>query len=174
VIGGAHTRFTPKRHGIAAGAALAALLACPLAAGQSVSLQGTMGQRALVIIDGNPPRMLAPGQAHQGVRVVSVAADQAVVEVGGQRRTLQVGEAPVSVGRGAGAPTGQRIVLTAGSHGHFTGLAAVNGRTIPFLLDTGASVVALGASDAGEHGQRPGPALAPDTFLRARRRRRGL
>lgn len=111
-----------------------------------------MGQRALVIIDGEPPRMLAPGQSHQGVRVLSVAADQAVVEVGGQRRTLQVGEAPVSVGRGAGAPSGHRIVLTAGTHGHFTGLAAVNGRAIPFLLDTGASVVALGASDAERAG----------------------
>lgn len=115
---------------------------------QGVSLQGTMGQRALVIVGSSPPKALAPGETHQGVRVISVSNGEAVVEVGGQRQALRVGDAPASVGGGAGGPRGHRIVLTAGSHGHFTGIANVNGRALPFMVDTGASAVALGAADA--------------------------
>jgi len=127
-------------------AGLAALLTWAIAAAQSASLQGTMGQRALIMVDGSPPKALAPGQLHQGVRLLSVTEGEAVVDIGGQRQTLRVGEAPVSVG--ASAARGHRIVLTASSHGHFTGLASVNGSALPFLVDTGASVMALGASDA--------------------------
>ncbi|TFZ00041.1 TIGR02281 family clan AA aspartic protease [Ramlibacter rhizophilus] len=135
-----------------------ALAACAVLAGagsalaQAVALQGTFGQRALLIVDGAAPKAVAVGETHQGVRLVSVANDQAVVEVGGVRQSLRVGEAPASVGQGAGGPRGHRIVLTAGTHGHFTGVAAVNGRAIPFLLDTGASTVALGAPDAERAG----------------------
>jgi aspartyl protease family protein len=128
-------------------AALLLLLGLPPAWAQSVSLQGMLGNRALLIVDGAAPKTVAPGESHKGVKVLSTEGDTAVVEIGGRRQTLRVGDAPASV---AGAPPagGNRIVLTAGSGGHFVTYGTVNGRATQFLVDTGASVVGLGAGEA--------------------------
>ncbi|WBY03102.1 TIGR02281 family clan AA aspartic protease [Ramlibacter tataouinensis] len=126
----------------------AVLLACAPAFGQSVALQGMLGNRALLIVDGSPPKTVAPGDTFKGVKVVSTAGDQAVVEVGGKRHTLRVGEAPASVGGSGGAPGGDRIVLTASSGGHFLSEGRINGRAAYFMVDTGATSIGLGAAEA--------------------------
>jgi len=116
---------------------------------QSVALQGMLGSKALLIVDGSAPKSVAPGESHQGVKVVSTSGDQAVLEIGGKRHTLRVGEAPASVGRGGGAPArGSRIVLTAGSGGHFMSQGAINGQAVNFMVDTGATSIAMGVPDA--------------------------
>ena len=118
---------------------------------QQVALSGVAGGKALVNIDGASPRFMAPGQTHQGVKLLSTQGDSAVFEIHGQRQTLRVGDAPVSVGRtdggeGTGGP--QRIVLTADAQGHFMPSGQINGRTVQFMVDTGATAVILGESDA--------------------------
>ena len=50
------------------------------------------------------------------------------------------------------------MVLDADSRGHYLVDAEVNGETIRFLVDTGASMVALSRDDAARAGFRPGPA----------------
>jgi len=126
-----------------------ALFATAAAFAQSVAVQGMLGAKALLIVNGSAPKSVAPGETHQGVKVVSTSGDQAVVEMGGKRHTLRVGEAPASVGgRGGGQANGSRIVLTAGSGGHFMAQGAINGRAVHFMVDTGASMIGLGASEA--------------------------
>ena len=119
------------------------------AAAQSVSLQGMMGNRALLVIDGGAPRAVAPGEALQGVKVLATLGDQAVVEIKGKPHTLRVGESPVSIGgSGGGAGRGNKIVMTVGSGGHFLSSGTINGRAVQFMVDTGASVIGLGLSEA--------------------------
>jgi aspartyl protease family protein len=126
-----------------------ALLACAGAAAQSVALQGMLGTKALLIVDGAPPKTVAPGETFKGVKVLSTAGDQAVVEIDGRRETLRVGEAPASVGgKGGGPAHGNRIVLTAESGGHFMGQGAINGQAVRFMVDTGATQVSMGAAEA--------------------------
>src|SRR5512133_1649134 len=99
---------------------LAAALACTAVEAQSVALQGMLGGKALLIVDGAAPKTVAAGETHKGVKVVSTSGDEAVVEFGGKRHTLRVGEAPGSVGGNGGAPArGSRIVMNAESGGHF-------------------------------------------------------
>lgn len=50
------------------------------------------------------------------------------------------------------APPTSELVLTAGAHGHFTVEAVVNGVSITFLLDTGASAIYLTPEDAARLG----------------------
>lgn len=69
---------------------------------QNVALSGVLGSKALVVINGAPPKMLSAGQTHSGVKVISASGDQAVLEIGGKRVNLRVGEAPVSSGSAAG------------------------------------------------------------------------
>jgi len=122
-------------------------LAAGAAAGQTVTLQGMLGHKALLLVDGGAPKTLAPGESFRGVKVLSTSGDQAVVEVAGQRQTLRVGDAPASVG-GRGATHGNRIVLTAGSGGHFITPGAIDGKAVQFMVDTGATTVAMGVADA--------------------------
>jgi aspartyl protease family protein len=125
------------------------LLACTGAIAQTVTLQGMLGARALLIVDGAAPRSVAAGDSHQGVKVISTSGDQAVIEIAGKRHTLRVGDAPASVGANtAGTERGSRIVLTAGSGGHFTAQGAINGQAVQFLVDTGATSVSMGVPEA--------------------------
>lgn len=132
-------------------AALALVLAAGGAAAQAVALQGMLGNKALLIVDGAPPKTVAPGETHRGVKVLSTMGDQAVVEIAGQRHTLRVGDAPASVG-GSGSTRGTRIVMPVGSGGHFFASGSINGKAASFLVDTGATSVAMGVSDAARLG----------------------
>jgi aspartyl protease family protein len=140
----------------AAGLLLALALLQGAAQAQTVGLAGMLGNKALLIVDGGPPKTVAPGETHQGVKVVSTSGDQAVVDLGGKRHSLRIGDAPMSVGAGGGPGTqagqGNRIVLTAGSGGHFMTQGQINGKMAQFLVDTGASAVSMSLADAERMG----------------------
>jgi len=116
-------------------------------AASSVMLTGTIGSRAILIVDGAPPKTVAVGETFQGVKLVSLQAELAVVELEGKRLNLRM-DTPVSIGGGGGTGTGSRIVLPADSRGHFMTQGAINGRPVTFMLDTGATSVAMSAADA--------------------------
>lgn len=145
---GASTR-TEQRRPVRMLAAAAALLTLSGALhAQSVMLTGSIGNRAILVINGGAPRTLAAGQTVQGVKLISLQGDQAVIEAGGQRSTLRM-DAMVSLGASSGSGgSGSRIVLTADSRGHFLTPGTINGRTVNFMLDTGATTIALSAADA--------------------------
>jgi len=116
---------------------------------QSVALSGVSGRKALITVDSAAPRFLSPGQTHQGVKLLSTDGESATVEINGKRQILRMGEAPVSVGnRGGSGGSGKRIVMTADSQGHFMPQGNINGKPVQFLVDTGASVVAIGEPEA--------------------------
>ena len=129
-------------------AALAFVLFASTAAhGQSVSMAGSLGSRALLVIDGKP-RQLAIGETAGGVKLLAVSTNDALVEVNGKRVALQLGGSPTNLGGAASAGTGDRIVLTSGSGGHFITSGTVNGSTARFVVDTGATMVTMSAQDA--------------------------
>jgi aspartyl protease family protein len=117
------------------------------ASGQTVTMSGSMGDKALLIINGTP-RTVAAGSSYQNVKVLSVTAQDAVVEMGGKRVPLQIGGAPVNLGGVASEGGGSKIVLTAGPGGHFVTSGSINGKSVRFMVDTGASVVAMSEADA--------------------------
>ena len=117
---------------------------------ESVALAGMLGSRALLVVNGSAPKTVAAGETHQSVKVISTSGDQAVVEQSGKRQTLRVGEAPVSLGGASGR--GSRIVLTESSGGHFMTAGQVNGRAVQFMVDTGATGVAMSMQDAERAG----------------------
>jgi aspartyl protease family protein len=136
-----------------AGLAITLIVAAASAHAQSVALAGMLGSKALLIVDGTSPKTVAPGETHQGVKVISTSSDQAVIEQSGKRRTVRVGDAPVSLGgSGPSAGRGTRIVLNEGSGGHFMTAGQINGRAVQFMVDTGATSIAMSALDAERAG----------------------
>jgi aspartyl protease family protein len=121
---------------------------------QRVALSGVMGQRALLLIDDAAPAVVSPGESRDGVTLISVEADRAVVEVQGHRLNLRVGETPVSFAGAAASSDTRRVVLKAGPGGHFVASGQVNGTTVRFLVDTGATVVSMSTQEAERIGLR--------------------
>ncbi|OGA76851.1 MAG: hypothetical protein A3G81_19855 [Betaproteobacteria bacterium RIFCSPLOWO2_12_FULL_65_14] len=126
--------------------ALALVLACGAAAAADVALIGVIGGRAAVLaVDGGDPKTVKVGQKWKGIAVVAVEKDRATVEIDGRRRVLVQGQhyrsaAPVS--------DRQQVTLAADRHGHFVTDGAVNGNPVRFLVDTGATSIALPGRDA--------------------------
>ena len=115
------------------------------AGAQDVGLAGVMGSKAMLMINGSEPQSVAVGQSLDGVKVVSVQGDQVVVEIGGRKRPLRVGQHAI----GAAAADGSgKVIMTADNQGHFYTTGTVNGVSVRFLVDTGAPMISLGASDA--------------------------
>ena len=130
------------RHCSALALALAALPALAL----DVSLVGTFGNKAAVlVIDGGAPKTVKVGQRAGVVTLVSVERDHAVIEADGARRTLARGQHYISAAAG---DQRQSVTLSADSRGHFYSDGAVNGGAVRFVVDTGATLIALPASDA--------------------------
>lgn len=120
---------------------------------QSVAINGTLGNKALLIVDGGFPKAVAVGEMHKGIKVVAIQGEQITLEMGGKRQTLRVGDAPASVGSGAGEQlSGNRVVLAAGPGGHFVTAGQINGRAVQFMVDTGATTIAMGVADANRIG----------------------
>ena len=117
------------------------------AAAQSVSMSGSLGDKAMLIIDGSP-RTVAAGQTVQGIKVLSVSGSETVVELNGRRPVLPLGGAQVSLGGAGGGGGGTQIVIAAGSGGHFVSDGAINGKMVRFLVDTGATSVSLSEAEA--------------------------
>lgn len=144
-----------RPHLLAAGlAAVLALGGVPAHAQPKVQLNGTMGTRsALLVIDGIP-HAVQVGTTVQGVRLVSLEEGRAVVEVGGQRLALALGAAPGRIAAQDGGGAARQIILTAGSGGHFMAQGAINGRATNFMIDTGATDVAISQVEADRLGLR--------------------
>lgn len=127
------------------------------ASAQEVGLAGLMGSKAMLMINGSEPRAVAVGQTVDGVKLLAVQGDRADIEIGGKKRSLRVGQHAVGAGSADG---GNKIVMTADGQGHFFTNGSVNGSSLRFMVDTGATSIAIGASDARrlrlnlENGQR--------------------
>lgn len=129
-------------------AAFCLLLSSALAA-QEVGLAGIIGSKALLKINGGAPRAVPVGATVDGVKVVSIQGEQVVVEINGRKRPLKVGQNAVGV---AASSDSDRLVLQADGQGHFFTTGTINGVSVRFLVDTGASMISLGASDARRMG----------------------
>ncbi len=126
------------------------LTAAGSAAAADVSAVALTQGKAVLIIDGGRPRMVTVGEiTPENVKLLSATSEEAVVEVDGRRRTVRLGDS-ISIGSPAGGR--QQATLTADVQGHFFASAMVNGVSVRFIVDTGASMVTISSADAKRAG----------------------
>ncbi len=123
----------------------AGVFACTAAWATSVSVVGLFKDKAIVSIDGGKPRTLSVGQSVGGVKLLAADSDSASFDVDGKRRTLNMGQ---SFAGGADTATRQSVSLTADARGHFAAAGSINGYPMSFMVDTGATAIAINAAEA--------------------------
>jgi aspartyl protease family protein len=124
------------------------LAVCSVAAHavDEIALHALFKDKAIFVIDG-ARRVLATGEtSKEGVRLIATdtAAEQATVEIDGKRETVTLGV----VMSGFQPAKQASITLWAGSGGHFFAQGSINGLAVRFLVDTGATIVALSGDEA--------------------------
>lgn len=112
-----------------------------------INLIGIFGNKATLTVNGGKPRTLEIGDTSpERIRLISVGASSAVVDFDGRRETLHLGNQRLAASRSDGGA--QRAVLTGDAKGHFLTTVVVNGVSMQFLVDTGATSVTISADDA--------------------------
>lgn len=127
------------------------LLATLHAQAADISVTALFGGKAQIIVDGGKPRMLSAGQTSpEGVKLISADSSAAVIEFQGKRQSLALGSGMRigGVDLSAGSSSASSVTLTADTQGHYQTLGQINGGTVQFLVDTGATSIALPSSEA--------------------------
>ena len=131
-----------------------ALIVPVIAAAADVDVVALTAGKAVVIIDKGKPRTLSVGETSpEGVKLISATSESATFEIAGKRQTLTTGgHGAVAAGASPGTGGSGSVSLTADSRGHFITTGTVNGMSMQFMVDTGASTIALSVDDAKRAG----------------------
>ena len=124
-----------------------ALAALPALAATQINVVGLFSNKAIVVINGGSPQTIAAGQTKNGVKLIAADSESATFMVEGKRQTLKMGQA-ASVAGSAAPVNNTPVSLYADNQGHFKGNLNINGASLKYLVDTGATVVAMNSGDA--------------------------
>ena len=138
---------------------LALLLSSQSFAFNNITVKGLFKNTIVLIIDGQQ-LLIKKGQTKQGITLIQSSSKQAVIEVGGQRQTVTLSS---RVGGSYQAPSKRVVRIASQQGGHHWVRGQVNGRSVDFVVDTGASVISMNLSTAKRLGidyQKGKPAQA--------------
>ncbi|MCK7596276.1 TIGR02281 family clan AA aspartic protease [Microbulbifer sp. CAU 1566] len=117
-----------------------ALLLPAIGSAQDVRLKAIFGTSAMFEIDGKQ-RLLKSGKTSpEGVTLVSVTSDHALVKMDGREQRLTLA-APVASQYAEVSKA--EVRLSPDRRGHYNTSAWINGRQVPVMVDTGATSIAF-------------------------------
>ena len=126
---------------------LTALLTPPALAATQLNVVGLFSNKVVVAINGSAPQSISAGQTKSGVKLISADSESATFLVEGKQQTLKMGQA-ASVAGGSAPANNSPVSLYADQAGHFFGNLSINGASLKYVVDTGATTVALNSGDA--------------------------
>ncbi len=116
----------------------------------SVTAIALFKDRAMLSVDGQKAKIVRAGNTHKGVKLISSNTSEAVIEVNGQQDTLVLnGTTTVTDQLGSFDPALKpEVTIRVNEAGFFESRGAVNGKSINFLVDTGANIVVMNSIQA--------------------------
>ena len=115
-----------------------------------ISVVALFPGRAMVIVDKGKPRTMRAGETYDGVTLVSSTSEEAVISINGRQQRLHIGEGVYSAL--SVQSDHATVVLTPDKNGHFVSSGSINGASVRFLVDTGATMVSMSVEDARRAG----------------------
>ncbi|MDX9952136.1 MAG: TIGR02281 family clan AA aspartic protease [Methylophilaceae bacterium] len=126
------------------------LLPGPALADTQVNVAGLFSGKAVLVINNGKPQTVSVGQTTaEGVKLLAADSGRAVLEIEGKRREVTMGQA-VSVGSRESGPAS--VTLYANAAGHHIADGLINGVPFKFIVDTGATSIAMNSGDAKKAG----------------------
>jgi len=126
-------------------AVLSGLIFCSAAAGAELTAQMLANGTALISIDGKQ-RMLRAGQTSpEGVTLLSASRAGAEVEYQGERYSLTLSS---HIATSFAKADSIEVRLNQSRGGHYRSSGMINGQSVKFLVDTGATYIVMGLEQA--------------------------
>jgi len=113
-----------------------------------ITVKGLFKNTAILVIDGQQV-VLKSGERKSGITLVSASSKNATIEHQGKHHTLLLSQ---SIGGSYTVAKKAEIRLSSQHNGHYFGTALINGRRGHFVVDTGASSVAMSSYTAKQLG----------------------
>jgi aspartyl protease family protein len=126
---------------------LMAVFAVPVLAAMQLNVVGLFSNKVVVAINGSAPQALSAGQTKMGVKLLSADSESATFLIEGKQQTLKMGQA-ASVAGSSGPANNDPVSLYADKVGQFYGNLTINDASLKYVVDTGATTVALNSGDA--------------------------
>ncbi|VAW58462.1 hypothetical protein MNBD_GAMMA08-2286 [hydrothermal vent metagenome] len=124
------------------------LFALPLQAVETIDVQALMPGLVVLVIDGERAT-LRTGDNVDGVKLISSNTKSAILEVDGEKKEFKMGTT-------IGTHFKQRELITervvSDKNGMFKGYGSINGQSVNYLIDTGATTIAMSAKEARKLG----------------------
>lgn len=111
-----------------------------------VNVVGLFSGKAVVMINHAKPQTLSVGQTSGSVKLIAATSQSATFQIEGKNKVLGMGQA-ASVG-GSATNDNASITLYANAGGHHYGELIINGAPLKYIVDTGATIVAINSGDA--------------------------
>ena len=110
-----------------------------------VRVVGLFSGRAVLLVDGQQ-RLLKPGQTSpEGVKLISATSEEALLLIDGQETTARL-DGRVSARKRTAEVN--EVQVWRDTTGMYTTVGSINGLPVSFLVDTGATTVAMNANQA--------------------------
>lgn len=115
-------------------------------AANNVTLIALPNNSAVLIIDGNEVK-LKKGQMSHNVKLIEANQHNALLEINGLRQRIRI-MSKIQMGASYQAPTKKKVHIASQQGGHHWVKGKINGLPVNFVVDTGATVVAMNQSTA--------------------------
>lgn len=113
-----------------------------------VRVVGLFSDRAVLLVDGQQ-RLLRAGQTSpEGVKLISATSEEAVLLIDGQEVKARLDGRVSARKRTAVADVVDEVQVWRNTSGMYTTVGSINGLPVSFLVDTGATAVAMNANQA--------------------------
>ncbi|MGD8743902.1 MAG: TIGR02281 family clan AA aspartic protease [Granulosicoccaceae bacterium] len=125
------------------------ILATSFAEATDIVVNGLFSNKAVVTIDGKQ-RVLKVGKVTpEGVKLLSADSRSALIEVDGRQKRFTLGG---HIGGSFTRDDQPAVTIYRNQHNMFTAVGSINNFPVTFLVDTGASQVAMSTKDARRFG----------------------
>jgi len=137
--------FKCMRRGPLYVALLFVICSTPLFAAPEIIASGLFKDKALLTINGKSHLLKVGASSPEGVKLLSSNSQQASILVEGQTLTLHLSQ---RISTAFKKPKFTEVKIPRSSNGHYFTAGAINGRSAKFMVDTGATVIAMNINEA--------------------------
>ncbi len=111
----------------------------------SIEATGLLRDMAILLIDDRQETLRVGQRSSSGVRLLAADAQRAIIEVNGQEFELRLSQ---RVGGHYAEPVARSVQINSDARGQFRVAGVVKGQTVTFLVDTGATLLAMSSHQA--------------------------
>ena len=119
----------------------------PVSAVNSLHVEGLFKNKAVLMIDGKRRVVQVGNESPEGVKLISIIKENVELAVNGKRKIYKLGETQAFTTSFA-KPEHVEVKISSDGNGMYHTAGSINGMSVDFLVDTGATVITMNAHEA--------------------------